>query len=572
MIDASVWEPKDGLKFDDKSLGIIKCDNNISIMAGPGAGKTEILAQKACFILETELCAWPYNVLSISRKRESASNIKNRVSLRCGNVLSERFHSFTIEAFTKSIVDRFMHILPKHEQPNEDYKLVFNSRDSNFRDKLTFDQLTITALKIVNSSSTLMSSIRATYKYVFIDEFQDLNGHQYDFVKSIFCGSQSVVTVVGDTKQAVMKFANALPDGFIKFKQDFKADLKIIYTNFRAAPELKQFIDCIGNEWWPINTESVESNIDSVALDKGDYSLLNFNDEEHEVKQLSLKIKKWISEDGIKPKEIAILFRINTNNNYSKNLNIALLDLGVLSINESNIQDYLSEPLGKVLVSLLCLLTRPRDIKAWECLRDSYLYCSSSNSLHNDFELTRILKLIGDTPFYGDGDAKTFDSILDVTIEIMNEFFYENLKKTWTQYRQGTLMDETFHGVLEELKEARNISSSWSGAVDLISGVGAVRMMTIHKSKGLEFEAVVLLGLEDYSYFRYGMTQKKLDEERSTVFVALSRAKSKLLISSAMSRKHTGPSKFMHVNSIINDLTKFGMNRSRVDKLDTLKI
>ena len=572
MIDASIWEPKDGLEFDKKSLDIIKCDNNIAIMAGPGAGKTEILAQKACFILETELCSWPYNILSISRKRESASNIKDRVSLRCGEALSERFHSFTIEAFTKSIVDRFVHILPKHEQPNEDYKLVFNSRESNFRDKLTFDQLTITALKIAKSSTILMSSIRATYKYVFIDEFQDLNGHQYDFVKELFCESQSVITVVGDTKQAIMKFASALPDGFVKFKLDFKADLKIIYTNFRAAPELKQFLDYIGNDWWPIDYKGVTSNTERIPLNKSDYSLLLFDDEVHEVKQLSLKIKKWIVEDKIKPEEIAILFRANTNNNYSKNLNIALLEQGILSVNESNIQDYLSEPLGKVLVSLLCLLTRPRDIKAWECLRNSYIYCCSSNSRHNDFELKRMLIIIGEAHFYGEGDIKSFDELFDITIKIMNEFFFENLKKTWIQYQQGTLMQETFHGVLEELKEARNISCSWAGAVDLISGVGAVRMMTIHKSKGLEFEAVVLLGLEDYSYFRFGMNQKKLDEERSTVFVALSRAKSKLLISSAMHRQHTGPSSFAHVNSIINDLGKFGMNKSRVDKLDILNI
>ncbi|CAM3845425.1 MULTISPECIES: UvrD-helicase domain-containing protein [Pseudoalteromonas] len=568
MIDTSMWEPKDGLEFDKKSLDIIKCENNIAIMAGPGAGKTEILAQKACFLLETELCSWPYNILSISRKRESASNIKDRVSLRCGNVLSDRFYSFTIEAFTKSIVDRFMHILPKHEQPNEDYKLVFNSKQSNFKDKLTFDQLTIIALKIVKSSSTLMSSIRATYKFVFIDEFQDLNGHQYDFVKELFCESQSVITVVGDTKQAIMKFANALPDGFVRFESDFNADLKRIYTNFRTTPELKQFIDYTGNNWWPIDSNSVIYNTEGIPLNKRDYSLLIFDDEAHEAKQLSLKIKKWIVEDRIKPEEIAILFRANTNNTYSKNLNIALLEQNILSVNESNIQDYISEPLGKVLVSLLCLLTRPRDVKAWECLRDSYVYCSSSNSRHNDFVLTTILNKIGKANFYGEGEAKSFDELFDITTKIMNEFFDENLKKNWVQYQQGTLMKETFHGVLEELKEAKKISCSWASAVDLISGVGAVRMMTIHKSKGLEFEAVILLGLEDYSYFRFGMNQKKLDEERSTVFVGLSRAKSKLLISSAIHRQHSGPSSYAHVNSIISDLAKFGMNKLRVNKID----
>jgi len=572
MIDASVWEPKGGLKFDDKSLGIIKCNSNISIMAGPGAGKTEILAQKACFILETELCAWPYNILSISRKRESASNIKNRVSLRCGKVLSERFHSFTIEAFTKSIVDRFMYVLHKHEQLSDGYELVYNVRDSNFKDKLTFDQLTILALKIVHFSPDLMSTIRATYKYIFIDEFQDLNGHQYNFVKAIFCKSQSVVTVVGDTKQAIMKFANALPDGFIKFERDFQAELKVIHTNFRSSPELKRFIDNIGNEWWPMLNVNIEANIDYAKLNKDNYSLFGFDDEEHEAKQLSLKIKQWIDKDNIRPEEIAVLFRVNSNNYYSQNISNELLNLGVLSVNESNLQDYLSEPLGKILISLLTLFTRTRNVDAWECLRDLYLHCYSSNSFDEDYKLSQILEFINNSKYYNEGADKTFENLLDDSVKFMNDFFHEKLDEVWIQYKQGTLRDDTFHGILDELKEAKNLSSSWTEAVDLISGVGAVRMMTIHKSKGLEFEAVILLGLEDCSYFRFGMTSKKLDEERSTIFVALSRAKSKLLISSALNRKHTGQSEFIHVNTIINDLTKFGINKMRVETSDALKI
>ncbi|MCD9527567.1 UvrD-helicase domain-containing protein [Photobacterium carnosum] len=573
MVDFDKWVPKDGLKFDNKSSDIIKSNENIAVLAGPGAGKTEILAQKACFILETELCVWPYNILSISRKRESASNIKDRVSLRCGSVLSERFHSFTIEAFTKSIVDRFMYILPKHEQPDENYKIVFNPWDRSFPKALSFDDLTLTALKIVKASSSLMKSIRATYKYVFIDEFQDLNGHQYDFVKLLFCDTDSIVTVVGDTKQAIMKFANALPDGFLKFELDFQAKLKVIYTNFRASPELKGFIDRIGYNWWPIEFGNPSAMSVNGSLDKEDYSMLLFQDEKHEAVQLSLKIQHWINEKGIKPEEISVLFRVNTNSNYSKTISQELLKLGILSINESNVQDYLSEPVGKVLIALLSLLTRTRDVNSWESLRDTYLYCrSGDNSNYEDYELNNILEFISNNRYYNGGADKSFDELLDSVVDFMNEFFYENLRNTWPQYRQGSFMEDTFHDLLNELRDARLMSSSWAGAVDLISGVGAVRMMTIHKSKGLEFIAVILVGLEDYSYFRRDFNQKKLDEERSTIFVALSRAKSKLLISCAQNRAHYGKSKFTHITSIINDLAQCGLSKQRVEKSELLSL
>lgn len=573
MVDIDKWVPKDGLSFDNKSLDIIKSNENIAVLAGPGAGKTEILAQKACFILETELCVWPYNIISISRKRESASNIKDRVSLRCGSVLSERFHSFTIEAFTKSIVDRFMYILPKHEQPDENYKIVFNHWESSFPKSLSFDDLTLTAQKIAKASSSLMKSIRATYKYVFIDEFQDLNSHQYDFVKLLFCDTNSVVTVVGDTKQAIMKFANALPDGFQKFELDFKAKLKVIYTNFRSSPELKGFIDCIGHNWWPIESKNPNTTSLNKTLDKKNYSMLLFNNEVHEAVQLALKIQYWIDKEGIKPEEIAILFRVNTNCNYSKFISQELLKLGILSINESNVQDHLSEPIGRILIALLSLLTRVRDVKSWECLRDTYLHCRPSGGTdYEDYELNNILEFISKNRYYNDGADKSFDEMLNSVVDFMNEFFYENLRNTWAQYKQGSFMEDTFFGLLNELKDARLMSSSWAGAVDLIAGVGAVRMMTIHKSKGLEFTAVILIGLEDYSYFRKDFNQKKLDEERSTIFVALSRAKSKLLISCSRNRAHYGKSKFTHVTSIINDLAQYGLSKQQVEKSNLLNI
>ncbi|EPP4081981.1 3'-5' exonuclease, partial [Vibrio cholerae] len=83
-------------------------------------------------------------------------------------------------------------------------------------------------------------------------------------------------------------------------------------------------------------------------------------------------------------------------------------------------------------------------------------------------------------------------------------------------------------------------------------------------SKGAEFEAVILLGFEDFPFFRFGMSHSKLDEERSSVFVALSRAKSRLLVSSAKRRQHTGPSSYAHIRNIMDDMVKLGMVGQRV--------
>ncbi|MFA0039993.1 UvrD-helicase domain-containing protein [Vibrio chagasii] len=556
------WVPKDGLTFDDKSLEIIQSNANLAVWAGPGAGKTEILAQKACFLLETELCEWPFSILSISRKREAASNLKERVQLRCGNELSERFHSFTIEAFTKSIVDRFMCVLPKHRQPSSDYEITGGS--SNFPKSLNFDHITSIAFEICKTSSDLMASLRVAYKYVFIDEFQDLNGVQYEFVKALFCNTESVVTVVGDSKQAIMKFARALPDGFYRFEHDFSAELKVIYSNFRATPELKAYLNCLGSLWWPINDKSSSSQTKTTGLNPNDYAMLVYHDEEQEAEQLALRIAQWVNDDGIKPDDIAVLFRINSNNNYGRFISNKLLNYGILSFDETAMQDHLSEPLGKIVVSFLTLLTRTRDISSWECLRDLYLYSHPRCDRFEDYELSTLLYYISKARDILQDKAFGAEQIREVTNQFIDEFFCESLGHAWSQYGQKAFVTETVHGVLSELEKARLKTASWADAVDLIAGVNAVRMMTIHKSKGAEFEAVILLGFEDFPFFRFGMSHSKLDEERSTVFVALSRAKSRLLVSSAKRRQHTGPSSYVHIRNIMGDIVKLGMTGQRV--------
>jgi len=107
------WRPVAGISLEPNAEEAVRSDHNCLVVAGPGAGKTELLAQRACYLLETGLCPEPRMILAISFKRDAAKNLADRVERRCGKELARRFCSLTYDAFAKSLVDRFMLGLPE---------------------------------------------------------------------------------------------------------------------------------------------------------------------------------------------------------------------------------------------------------------------------------------------------------------------------------------------------------------------------------------------------------------------------------------------------------------------------
>lgn len=116
-ISTEDWHPSAGLKLEVEATNTVINDKNTLVVAGPGAGKTELLAQRACFLLETNTCRYPKKILAISFKKDAADNLKDRVELRCGKELASRFESKTYDAFAKEIVDRFKNSLDESYRP-----------------------------------------------------------------------------------------------------------------------------------------------------------------------------------------------------------------------------------------------------------------------------------------------------------------------------------------------------------------------------------------------------------------------------------------------------------------------
>ena len=236
MISAEQWIPADGLTLEPNAMNAAKEQEKcLALTAGPGAGKTEMLAQRADFLFRTGTCRYPKRILAISFKVDASTNLKERVKRRCGSELASRFDSYTFHAFAKRIIDRFRIVLTGDDALSENYSIDDEKITGT---QITFKDLVLLAIKILETSNIARNVIRQTYSDVFLDEFQDCTDDQYKLIKLAFQGTSARLTAVGDTKQKIMGWAGALEGIFETFAQDFSAEALNMYRNFRSKPRL----------------------------------------------------------------------------------------------------------------------------------------------------------------------------------------------------------------------------------------------------------------------------------------------------------------------------------------------
>jgi superfamily I DNA/RNA helicase len=123
-IDPKDWQPIGVDALEDNALDVVRSTNNRSVIAGPGSGKTELLAQRACYVLQCGLAPIPQRILAISFKRDAAANLAARVRARTHADLAHRFDSLTFDAFAKGLLDRFGQALPEAWRPRADYEIA----------------------------------------------------------------------------------------------------------------------------------------------------------------------------------------------------------------------------------------------------------------------------------------------------------------------------------------------------------------------------------------------------------------------------------------------------------------
>ena len=590
----SLWKPHD-IELESAAETVVReIDRSTVIIAGPGSGKTELLAQKACFLLETGTCPPPYRILAVCFKRDAARNLKERVVLRSGQELASRFNSLTFDAFSKGLLDRFRGAVPALFRPSLNYHIDFSIQNSKEmrnllrglppREDLTTDELnqinetsfearhfggeklsstgingndighrTARALwhyllheqaasrlsfrmigRIVDllfrKNPYLVSALQQTYPFVFLDEFQDTTSLQYDLTHTCFSGTQTNLTAVGDPKQRIMAWAGALHGIFATFQKDFGAIEHRLCFNFRSAPRLVLVQNSLVAA---LEGRAVTDSISKATSNtEGECLVLRFPDHKKEAQYLAKLIASWITCDGLRPRDVCIITRQKVDQ-YTGELIMALGHRGVQARIESDLQDLLAEPVTTIVLCMLRLLVTPRCANAWQEIVTTMVRIrgfdtdEAERGVQHDLE--NFIKSTGSTDLDHLIEGAQICNLIKKVVDFIG---LEGIKSIFPHYQQGTFLSELLLKIGNHLSYYRN-EHEWSTALDFFEGNNSIPIMTIHKSKGLEYHTVIFVGLEDSALWNY---KRNSHEETCNFFVAFSRAKERVIFTFCQTR------------------------------------
>lgn len=586
-IDPKDWVPMDGLRLEDNALTAVRAAGyNTLVVAGPGSGKTELLAQKACYLLQTQACPYPRRILAISFKRDSAYNLKDRVIRRCGEVLSQRFDSFTFDAFSKRLLDRFRSGLPDPYQLADNYELLvkakickdeienaFRAVDATYfhthsfkyaeyitskglphathtkdmevlkgawlyltsgaKPKVTFDMIMRLTNYILITNPLVRTYLQQTYSHVFLDEFQDTTYLQYEFLKCCFSKSKVNYTAVGDDKQTIMGWAGAIPNIFTVYKQEANATRLPLVSNFRSAPNLVRLQNYLVKELLG-KSEEAECRPD---WDKGpgEAKICLFDNEAKETQYLVSQIQHWLHKEKIPPREICVLVK-QLPVNYTTELLDLLSKKGIPARDEIIFQDLLTEVAVQFVMNMLVAIFQGN--KGEESQAAFEFLCIINGNMDD----SSLLELKQQFLAFCRQTAKRYRGVdfdlalIKELIKNIIEFAGANkIKATYPQYEQGAWLRDNILNLCTHLHAYYKSTENWVAAIDALLGKDAIPIMNTHKSKGLEYHTMVFIGLEDGAFWTYN-TQPESDN--NLFFVALSRAKERVLFTFSTQRSY----------------------------------
>lgn len=569
-ISIKEWKPSDGLILESAALNAVNDLNNSLVVAGPGAGKTELLAQKACFLLETNSCVNPSKILAISFKKDAAVNLKDRIKLRLPKNLESRFISQTFDSFSKSILDRFLYALPEEFRPDPNYEIAENQNecvrafskcganlynnkikkqyidnltkrriehvsgvykdvwdkllkgDGDIKPTLSFQMISVLAIYILETNPLILKSLRKTYSHVFLDEFQDTTRLQYALVKVCFHNSEASITAVGDHRQRIMLWAGAKPDIFDSYKNDFNSQEYTLVMNHRSAPRLLEIQKTVNNYLQDIPISPIANP--KWTEDEGVAEIWYFKDSFIEAEHVAERITQLIHQQQISYRDICIIVKQSVQQ-FSDEIIGVLEKVNIQARNEVQFQYLLKEDIVLLILNTLKSALDVRDSDSWSFIWEAKTFFEGKSGTVNPLiidELRRQLKLM--LRIVKSRLMKiTHQEELNILLMDIVDFYNVNkIRKYYPQYSQGQYINKLRENLTDYLYQYYLSKNDWIAAIDSFQGNDSIPIMTIHKSKGLEFDVVFFVGFDDNSFWSFSDQE---DEDKCTFFVGLSRSK-----------------------------------------------
>ena len=596
------------------------------VLAGPGSGKTRIISQRiVSMVLDHHIP--PTRILAISFTKASSLEMKKRTLAygkddRLNKVSFGTFHSSFFRILRRYAgvsledllldLDRFKLVrsilkylkisnyndddvldllneisLVKNELVDyRDYdsqsfeQEIFQKAYRLYEDekkrhgKIDFDDMLIQAYDLLNNDPAILSIVRQVFKYILIDEFQDINRVQFELIRLI-AGQENNLFVVGDEDQSIYGFRGARPDFMLEFDQYFPSARHILLdTNYRSSKDIVDLSLGLIKK----NKKRHPKDLKAFSEDPARISYIYPKDTDDEARLVADQIFDRVgSQKGADYGDFAVIYRTNRQARafvdafMDKRIPFILKDapktiydhwvsLDIIAYLRIAMEIGSGGDWARVINKPFRYISKKSLAKA-EASMD-FLDCLLNDEDIKDFQKKNLEDLYIDlnyvrglSPQYGISYIRTtldYDRyILDYCherriksqqiVEILDE-----LEAAAGPYR--TILDFFKHidQVREEVKKNADKTAGSSLATSADKGVV---LTTMHSSKGLEFDNVYIVGVnEGIVPYQLGDDSKlDIEEERRLLYVAITRAKRFLVISSPLKRfgKKIGQSQFL---------------------------
>lgn len=440
---------------------------------------------------------------------------------------------------------------------------------------LDFDDLLLKTVKIFEANPSVCEEYSSKFDYIFVDEYQDVNDIQYKFIKAI-SHVHNNLTVVGDENQSIYAFRGANLENILNFERDFKG-AKVIYLNqnYRST---KSILDA-ANHLILNNPQKYKRELLATKADDEKvkcYNLMTGDDEAYKV----LEIIENLKDSGEKYSDIAILYRTN---NQSRAFEDVFVRNSIPYEIIGGIRFYDRKEVKDVL-AYLKLLNNPFDSVSFERIVNTPRRGVGPKTLGdlNEYRLVTGKDYFETLSDIGTKSAKQFGEDFIKIREVMNDVSLSELvdivlekseylkelkvsKNPEDESRVQNVYEFVSYVKEYENKNPESELSEMLNEISLLSDIDQskeedkVVLMTVHSSKGLEFRNVFVVGLEEGLFpSRMSMEDEKdVEEERRLFYVALTRARDRLFLTSADSRMIYGQTIYSKNSRFLEEIKDF---------------
>ncbi len=595
------------------------------ILAGPGSGKTTVITQRVRYLIE-EAGVHPASVLVVTFTKAAAVEMKERfISLCQGEAMPVSFGTFHSIFFAilkaaynysagdiitesrrmdlfREIVDEMdleiddaadfisgvagevslvkgENIRPEHYYSvncsDEVFRSIYQAYNRKLREsrQIDFDDMLLFTWELFKERKDILLAWQKRFKYILIDEFQDINRVQYEIIRML-AAPENNLFIVGDDDQSIYRFRGAKPEIMLGFTKDYpQARTIILDINYRCTQEIvESALRVIKN-----NKARFEKNLRAFHEGGEPVEIKVFNTMGEEYDTLIKEIYQYHTKEKKPLKNLAVLYRTNTG---ARQLVAKLMEYNIpFRMRDSvpnlfehwiarDILAYIKAALGQGDRSdYLRIINRPKRYISRQMLSQKVsLEELKSRYAGKDWAQERIDKLIYDLNSIK--DMAPFAAVNYIRYAVGYDRFLmeyardrrlkeEDLLEVASELQDSAADHKTFEEWFDYIRDYGEKLLQQSRRRERETGDGVV-LSTMHSAKGLEYDRVFLIDAnEGVTPHKKAVMEADVEEERRMFYVAMTRAKQKLYIYFTKERYHKPASMSRFVGELLADRSLF---------------